>query len=95
MFNLKPKKNLKPLNEEIERVLKHMSSLDLESEEYNHALRHLERLTAVKTETRPKRVSGDTMLTVVGNLLGVFTIVSYEHVHVMTSKALGQVIKPK
>ena len=42
---------------------------------------------------KPSSVSKDAMLTVGANLLGIVLIIKHEHVNVITSKALGLVIR--
>ena len=42
-----------------------------------------------------RRVSPDTMAIVAGNLLGIALIVGHERMNVVTSKALGFVLKSK
>ncbi len=76
------------------RILTEMDDYGPDSEEYLTLLPHLERLSKLKAETSPKRISPDTMVIVAGNLLGILIIVAYEQKHVMTSKGLG-FIKPK
>jgi hypothetical protein len=44
---------------------------------------------------RTNKLSADTITTVIGSLAGIGMILSYEHVNVITSKALGFVMKPK
>lgn len=40
-----------------------------------------------------KKLSPDTILVVAGNLVGILLLVGYEHAHVITSKALGFILK--
>lgn len=95
MPSLPFKKGPTPLDEAIDRIMNDMTTVTPGSEEYATLLERLERLTKLKTDTRRQPISPDTVLTVVGNLLGVGVIVSYEHAHVITSKALGQLLKTK
>jgi hypothetical protein len=94
MFKRKPTDE-PSLNNVIMRVLSEMETYGPDSEEYPTMLAYLERLSRVQTEDRPRRVSPDTMATVAGNLCGILVIVAYEQRHVMTSKGLSFVMKPK
>lgn len=47
------------------------------------------------SETRIKPPSMDAMLAVGANLLGIVWLTRYEREHVITSKALGFVLKPR
>lgn len=79
----------------IEKVLNEMREQPVESEEYATAVRHLETLTKLKADTKPKRVSADTVWNVAGSLAGILAIVAYEQKHVMTTKAIGFIPKLK
>lgn len=46
-----------------------------------------------ETEFRKKRVSPETLAIIGGNIAGIVLILGYEHVHVVTSKALGFVMR--
>lgn len=94
MFGRKSNEDVK-LNEAIERILDEMETYGPDSPEYPGYLDHLERLYALKTEESPRRVSPDAIIQVAGNILGILVIVAYEQKHVMTSKGLGFVMKPK
>lgn len=79
----------------IDKVLNEMKQYSQDDKEYLTAIENLERLTKMKAEERRHRVSPDTMAIVAGNLFGILIMVAYEHSHVMTSKALGFVIKAR
>jgi hypothetical protein len=66
-----------------------------DSPEFKQTLKHLERLYALKGSKDRKGINPDTVLLVLGNLLGIVIIVAYEQRHVWTSKAFGNVIKPR
>jgi len=80
----------------IQRVLDEMETLGPDSPEYPMYLEYLERLQKLKTEnTSREPIKLDTVVMVAGNLLGILVIVAYEQKHVMVSKGLGFVLKPK
>jgi hypothetical protein len=82
------------LDDQIETVLIDMQRSSPSSEQYAKALTSLERLTRMKEDKKVK-VSPDTVLVVLGNLLGIGIIVGFEKSHVIGSKALPFVFKPK
>lgn len=78
-----------PLSMEISRVVQIMSTVDPSSTEYYAYLGSLTALVEAKKKLHPSGVASDTMINAITNLLGIVTIVTYEHTHVLTSKALG------
>lgn len=81
------------LEKEIDDVLKEMKLLDKDSKEYKTRVVHLERLYKAKGYEKSRTVSPDTVAVVVGNLLGILVILNFEKANVITSKALGFVLK--
>ncbi|MET0786521.1 MAG: hypothetical protein ABWY25_07445 [Paenisporosarcina sp.] len=71
-----------------------MNTYGPDSPEYSALIDHLDRLNRMK-EQSGRRPSPDAMAVVAGNLLGILIIVAYEQKHVMVSKGLGFVLKPK
>ena len=88
MVNIFQKKESE-LDEPITWALQHLRGMDPGSEEYTKALGQVEKLVKLRCEDRGEQLSLDTLVSVVGNLLGILTIVAYEQKHVMVSKALG------
>lgn len=76
------------LDELITRVVDDMQMFGPESEEYPKLVTHLAALRKLEADKKPSRVSPDTVVIVLGNLLGILIIVMYEHTGVITSKAL-------
>lgn len=85
------------LDEAIDRVLNRMQYLEPETDEYSVLLNRLDKLNAIKISNKDNRnkVSADTLLSVGANILGIVLILGYEKVNVVTSKALGFVVKSK
>lgn len=91
-FNLK--KEPTKLDEEIDAVLNQMQSIDATSEDYEKITKNLGKLYELKAmNDKRSKVSPDTLAVILGNLAGIVLILSYEQTHVITSKALGFVIK--
>lgn len=95
MFNMSKPENQEALDSLIDRVIHDMEMIGPTHEEYPQLLNQLERLTKLKVEEKPERVSRDTMAVIAANLIGILIVVAYEQKHVMTSKAFGNILKPK
>lgn len=76
-----------PLDAPIARVIADLDRYGPETDEYPKLIAHLEKLHKMKAEKRPPRVSRDTVMIVLGNLVGILIIVIYEEKHVISSKA--------
>lgn len=83
------------LDEPIARLLTQMNTVEPGTKEYSTMVDQLERLTRAKAEEHKPRVDSNTWAIVAGNLLGILVIVAYEQKHVMVSKGLGFVMKPR
>ncbi len=81
------------LEKEIHSVLCNMSTYSPDSEEYTKQAENLERLYKAKSYEKDRRASPDTIAIVAGNLLGIALILGYEKANVLTSKALGFVVR--
>ena len=88
---IKPKPTV--LDETIDSALSELKDLKTTDPNYQQTLDRVKELYKLKETTSPKRVSPDTMVLVGGNLAGILLILSYERAHVITSKALGFVLK--
>jgi len=84
-----------PLDGPIMNLTADMQSFGPETKEYLQMLSELERLYSLKAEQRRHGVSADTVMIVMGNLIGIVIIVSYERGNVMASKAKEYLIKPR
>lgn len=95
MFRKKPDPTQPTLNGEIDRVLKEIQDHKPNTDPYTAACNNLEKLYKMKTAEKQTRLKADTVVTVVANLLGIGMIVGFERANVVTSKALGFVMKPR
>lgn len=78
----------------IEESLTYLEILSPDSEEYSNVLKTIERLNELKNDNKSRRrVSPDTIALIIGNLVGIGLILGYEKAGVITSKALGFVLK--
>jgi hypothetical protein len=83
------------LDTTIAAVLAEMAEYGPMSPEYPKMLKLLERLNKVKTKSSRRPVSTDTIVLVLGAVAQVVIIVAYESRHVMVSKGMSFIIKPK
>ena len=79
----------------IERLLDEMGRKDPESEDYAKLLHHTDKLTRLQEREKSNRVKADTVWMVVGNIAGILAIVAYEQKHVMASRGMNFILRPK
>lgn len=86
---IKPNK----LDMEIDSVLEELQYHEKDSKEYAQILSQLEKLMKMKDMNHNHHLKPDTVAQIAANLAGIGLILNYEKVGVITSKALGFVIK--
>lgn len=89
------RRNEPDFDDAIDRILFTMNEHEVGSPEYTKAVVFLERVTDVKQKKKLSGVSSDTKLIVAGNILGILLIVFAEQNHVVVSKGLSFILKPK
>lgn len=97
MFNNQKNKDHEGLTQAIDTALLELAMTKPNSEEYAAILEKIERLfklQAPKTEPR-KPISPDALISAAASLAGIVLVINAEHVGVITSKALGFIVKPK
>lgn len=94
MFNRKSDAEIEGFEKAITEALSQLDAVPAYSNEYNLIMNQIERLHRMKDVTlTPSRVTPDTLAIVIGNLAGIAIIVGHERAHVVTSKALGFIMK--
>lgn len=83
------------LDQEIMRALEKLETLDPKSEEYGVVLDRTAALCKLKTERGLKPPSLDNVLVVSANLLGIVWITAVEREHVITTKAIGFILRAR
>lgn len=83
------------LKEVIDAVQARLLGMDPDTDEFAKTVDQLDKLYKIKTHAGSDRVSKDALVAVIGNIVGIVAILGYERAHVMTSKALGFVIKTR
>lgn len=81
------------LEKEIDLILDEMRGIEATTSEYLIRLNNLERLHKMNNEIKNRKVKPDTIAIVMTNLIGIGMILGYERVNIITSKALGFVLK--
>jgi uncharacterized protein (UPF0335 family) len=89
----KKQKEPSKLDEAINEVYREMAGVTADSKEYAAMVKQLKVLHKMKTQESAFRVTPDTALIVAANVLGIVVIVSHERVAVITSKALGLIMR--
>jgi len=90
--NLKFKTEKQPtdLEKQLARLFAKLDDIEaMDSEEYDRVSDQIKKLYPLKETDSKTGVSSDVMVSAVSNLVGIAMILQYEHVHVVTSKALG------
>lgn len=108
MIGIKKKDKRTKLDQQIDKLIEELSQMEVKIEkdeshngaarlarDYDIKLDVIERLHKLRDEKPEpkKRVSPDTIAVVAGNLLGIVLILTYEKVNVITTKALGFVLR--
>lgn len=65
------------------------------SEEYEKILEQVSKIHGLLKDEKSARVSRDTVAVIAANLLGILMIIKHENVNVVTSKAMGLLLKPR
>ena len=81
------------LDKAIELVVEQMT--DASPDELTKLADQVAKLYKLKEIDSPWRVSPDTLILVAGNLVGILLILNYERLNIVTSKAIGFVMKLK
>jgi hypothetical protein len=82
------------LDAEIARALVKLKDLDSDAKEYGELLERIAKLHKLKTEEQSEKISPNNALLVAANVFGILSIIHHERIGVITSKAMGFIIKP-
>lgn len=84
-----------PLDVEIDRVLEILKTTPPSSDDYDKITDQLTKLHSLKAINAPQRVSPDVALTVFANLAGILMVIGTERIHVITTKAIGLLMRAR
>lgn len=78
----------------IDKVLVELDKKTPGTTEYATLVEQLDKLMKIKVTEKPiDKLSKDTLTTVLGSLAGIVAIIGFERANIITSKALGFVLK--
>lgn len=92
---MKKTKNQNSIDKAIDRLLTEMAIFDVTSEDYATYVEQLDRLYKIRDRETSDHVSKDALVAAGASLAGIIAILSFEKANVITSKALGFVVKSK
>lgn len=95
MLTRKTKAEKTALDEQIEDLHAQLQTEVPGTDEFDHRLAALEKLYKIKSAQPDNRVTADTKAVIAGNLAGILLILNFERVNVVTTKALGFVLKSR
>jgi hypothetical protein len=85
-----------PLDELIVHHIQVIEGTEETDEDYAKMIDELKVLMEAKAlQPVPKSVSPDTIAIIAANLAGIIAILGFEKANVLTSKAIGQLLKPR
>ena len=76
-------------------ALEELKSHETTSDEYAVVVDRMSKLHKLKVEERPKPISRDTAVVVAANIFGILWLTRYERENVISTKALGFILKPR
>lgn len=82
-----------PLRGAYDKALLKLNEQTVGSQEYVKSLEAVIKLHGMLEKSSRERANWNTILTVGANLTGILLIIRHEHVNVIASKAMNQVIK--
>lgn len=81
------------IDEEVKRVVSQLGTMAVGSPEYETAVKQLETLCRARNYKSSSAISADTIVLAAANILGILLILNYEKAGVVTSKALGFILR--
>lgn len=85
----------KMLDEELERVVTVMKDLDPSEDRYGVMVANLIKLSQARTETFKREIDVNVVIGAVTNIVSILVILNYDQLHVVSSKAIGLLVKPR
>lgn len=92
MFTKRPTPSTK-LTEAIDALLARIAEEPYDPKETPVLVDQVTKLTKLTETNSPKPISGDILVTAAAHLVGIVLILQYERLNVVTSKALGFVMR--
>lgn len=95
MSDVQTKSEPKTLQTAIDKLLVEINDMDVTDVKYPNLIDQLDKLYKIRATEKPDQVSKDTLVNVGGSLAGIIAILGFERAHIITSKALGFVLKSR
>ena len=86
-------KKVSNLDELINSAEEALLLLEETDSKYQVVVDNLKRLYELKAQSRKQRISPDTVAIIAANLLGIILILGYEKANIVTSKAVGFILR--
>lgn len=83
------------VNDLIDHVAAQGAQYDYNTDEFDTAVKQLERLHKLLPDNKGKRVSADALLAAGANLAGLLLVLNFERAGVITSKAFSLIMKSR
>lgn len=95
MFKKSAPKYQLMLESELEHLIGALKITTVDDAKYAQTLTAIERLYQMMDDKKSSKVSPETRASIAANLVGILMIIKHERVNVITSKALGFVIRSR
>lgn len=94
-MSLTPKQSNPSIDTAIRDILIELQSLNADSPEYAQMVDQLVKLQSVNPSTKKATLSPDAILAAGANLVGILAILNFEKLNVISTKAIGFILKVK
>jgi len=84
-----------PVDKEIDLLFFKLKGYEPESDEYKQTLDRIVSLQKLNFETKRKPLSADTLAIVIANLTGIVMILKHEELNVISTKAVGFLLRAR
>ena len=88
-------KKASKFDQPIDKILDEMARVQQDSDEYSDLLKRLDKLSELQLREQSNKVTADTVWMVAGNIVGILVIVAYEQKHVMASRGMNFILRPR
>lgn len=94
MFTKTPK-SPDSIQKKIDELVASLKSMDVTDPKYSATIDQIDKLSKIANSQKKQSFSPDAVLAAGVNLLGIVLIMNHERLHVVTTKALGFIVKSK
>lgn len=83
------------LDKEIDKLVLELETHEPTSTEFGTIVERLSKLHKIQEDRKPESINPNTVLTIGANLAGILMIINYEHLGVISTKAMSFIPKIK